>query len=142
MIYGVPAFYSSNPQQMYKKIVREEVVFKQAISISPEGKDIILQLLQKDPAKRLGSTNDSLEIISHPWFKPLDMSKLFLRQLKAPFIPKTQGDDWILNFDSEFTNEKPRDSHVTVTEEELKSFADQFNDMNYNKDTDPDAFHD
>ena len=140
MMSGTPAFYSSNPQQMYKKIVKEDVVFKQNVSISDEGKDIILQLLQKDPANRLGSKNDSLDVMSHPWFKSIDMTKLLTRQLKAPFVPKTAGDEWIQNFDSEFTNEKPRDSHIEVTEEDLRSFAGQFNEMSYNKDTDPNAF--
>lgn len=140
MVYGIPAFYSSNPQQMYKKIVKEDVIFKPGIEFSGDGKDIVTKLLNKDQFKRLGTTGDSLEVLSHPWFKPIDLPKLLSKQLKAPFIPDTSGDSWVKNFDSEFTREKPRDSEITVNPEDLKSFADKFKDMSYNKDTDPNAF--
>ena len=56
--------------------------------------------------------------------------------MKAPFIPKVEGDEWIKNFDKEFTSEKPRDSYIKVDLKKLKKFQKEFEDMDYNKDTD------
>lgn len=138
MMFGIPPFYSSNVQMMYKKAVRESPVFKPGIKISDEAKDIINKLLTKDPVTRLGAMADSLEVLSHPWFKDLDWSKLLERKLKAPFVPEVTGDAWLKNFDEEFTKEKARDSIVKVDLNVLKEFQAQFDEMNYNKDTDPD----
>lgn len=91
---------------MYKKIISEDVVFKSNIVISIECKDIIQKLLTKDPRKRLGCTNDSLEILSHPWFSEYDMTLLLSKQLPAPFVPDTVN--WEKNFDDEFINERIR----------------------------------
>ena len=38
---------------------------------------------------RLGAIKDSEEILSHPFFADLDLMKLQIKELKAPFIPKT-----------------------------------------------------
>ena len=136
MIFGIPPFYSSNVQMMYKKAVREAVVFKPGIKISDEGKDIINKLLTKDCNTRLGSMADSLEVLSHPWFKDLDWSKLLERKIKAPFVPEVTGDAWLKNFDEEFTKEKARDSVVKVDLNTLKNFQKEFAELNYNIDND------
>ena len=134
MIYGVPPFYSSNVQNMYKKIVREPVIFKSDLHVSDLCKDLINNLLHKDQKTRLGSQADSLEVLSHPWFANLDWSKLVERKLEAPFKPKTDGDNWMKNFDKEFINEKVRDSNVKVDLDVLKNFQKEFDEFTYNKD--------
>lgn len=134
MICGVPPFYSSNVQMMYKKAVRNTVTFKSGVTISEEGKDIINKLLTKDAETRLGSQADSLEVLSHPWFKDLDWMKLLERKVKAPFIPEVNGDAWLKNFDEEFTKEKARDSIAKVDLDVLKDFQAEFDQLNFNKD--------
>lgn len=133
MIYGMPPFYSSNVQNMYRKIVREPVVFKSEVSASDLCKDLITKLLHKDQKLRLGSQADSLEVLSHPWFADLDWSKLVERKLEAPFKPKTDGDTWMNNFDKEFMNENIRDTNAKVDLEVLKSFQKEFDELTYNK---------
>lgn len=134
MLFGVPPFYSSNVQNMYKKIVREPVAFRPDIQISDLGKDLINKLLAKDQSARLGSQADSLEVLSHPWFADLDWSKLLQRKLEAPFKPKVDGDEWMQNFDKEFINEKVRDSNAKVDLDVLKNFQKEFDELTYNKD--------
>lgn len=136
MLFGIPPFYSSNVQNMYRKAVREDAVFKPGIDISSEAKDIIQKLLVKDQTKRLGCQADSLEVLSHPWFAGLDWSKLLSRKLKAPFVPDVTGDAWLKNFDETFTKEKVRDTVIKVDLNVLKNFQKEFEEMNYNKDTD------
>lgn len=136
MIFGIPPFYSSNVQNMYRKIVKEKVVFKPGIKISDEAKDIINKLLVKSQSRRLGSEADSLEVLSHPWFSDLDWSKLLERKLKAPFVPEVSGDKWLKNFDKEFTDEQVRDTKLKVDLKLIKKFQKEFEELNYNKDLD------
>lgn len=138
MIYGRPPFYSSNVQNMYKKIVREEINFKHSGNLGEEGKDLVRKLLIKDPNKRLGSQADSLEVLSHPWFADLDWSFLLAKKVKPPILPNVEGDEWMKNFDKEFINEKVRDSDAQVDLDVLKKFQKEFEEMNYNKDIDED----
>ena len=129
MLYGVPPFYSSNVQNMYKKIVREQVVFRPEVNVSDLGKDLINKLLLKDQGVRLGSQADSLEVLSHPWFADLDWTKILGRQLEAPFKPKVDGDEWMKNFDKEFINEKARDTNAKVDLDVLKNFQKEFDEL-------------
>lgn len=132
MIYGIPPFYSSSVQMMYKKAVTRDVVFKPGIDISDEGKDIIVKLLNKTPEKRLGSLADSLEVLSHPWFSSLNWTQINDKKVKAPFIPNCEGESYLNNFDEDFTKEKPRDSKIAVDMKVIKQFQKEFDEMNFN----------
>jgi len=52
MIVGKPAFEDENPSELYMKIMYGEIEFPSFVK--PEAKDLICQLLDKDPATRLG----------------------------------------------------------------------------------------
>jgi serum/glucocorticoid-regulated kinase 2 len=137
MIFGIPPFYNQVRKQMYQKIVKEAVVFKPNITISGPCMDIILKLLEKDQTKRLGSKNDSLEVISHPWFSEIDIDALTEKKLKAPFTPDLKN--WEKNFDKEYMAEKPDDIKYAEIDDKveieiLEKFQNEFNTMNYNKD--------
>lgn len=139
MMYGLPPFYTSNMQAMYRKIIREEVVFKPGITISANAKDIILKLLDKNQDSRLGSHADSLEVMSHPWFSDIDFDQLTAKNLKAPYIPDLQN--WEKNFDKDFINEELRQSDAgskagKIDVDELKKFQSDFATLNFNKDKD------
>ena len=55
---------------------------------SSEVKDLIDQLLIKNPKKRLGSLKKGgSEITSHPWFAGIDREAALQRQLEAPGLP-------------------------------------------------------
>lgn len=140
MIFGLPPFYNSNMQAMYRKIIREEVVFKPGVTISANAKDIILKLLDKNPEKRFGSNADSLEVMSHPFFGDIDFDLLTAKNLKAPFLPDLKN--WEKNFDKDFISEELRKSDSgknptnKVDLEDLKVFQKDFATLNWNKDKD------
>lgn len=77
---------------------------------SKEAKDFIQKLMIKDPKKRLGSINDLQELKTHPWFKDIDWDKMMKKETEPPFKPKISGDNWVHNFDEEFTKEDPINS--------------------------------
>lgn len=110
LLVGVPPFYSTNVQQMYKNILKNTLKFKQDIAISAEAKDFIAGLLDKAPEQRLGSIADSLEVMNHPWFRDFDWKNLLDRKLDPPYNPMKDGGHWIDNFDQAFTRQLPADS--------------------------------
>ena len=59
------------------KIKHSRIVFpdrrQYRISYSDEVVDLISKLLKKTKEERLGASNDSAEILAHPWFADIDM---------------------------------------------------------------------
>jgi serine/threonine protein kinase len=95
MLVGHPVFYRKgmNRSDLFRAIVAAKV--EPPENITYEALDLIGALLKRDPAKRLGSRQGGeSEIIAHPWFKGIDFHSLFLRTMKAPYIPKIKD-----NFD-------------------------------------------
>lgn len=75
--------------------------------MSKECQDFISQMLQKDPAKRLGTQNGLKDILSHPWFDCLDKEKILKKTIEAPMKPTLNKDMLdVSNFDSTFTSEE------------------------------------
>ncbi len=50
-------------------------------------------MLEKDRKKRLGCKGDAAEILSHPFFRGLDILKLTNKEIPPPFIPKVMTDE-------------------------------------------------
>lgn len=85
MLFGIPPFYSSNVQKMYKNTLLKDLKFKQNVEISENAKDFISKLLKKNPKKRLGSIADSLEIMSHPWLQDINWGHLIEKKIKPVY---------------------------------------------------------
>lgn len=62
------------------KIKNSKVIFpdrnKYKIKYSDEIVDLVQCLLTKDPKKRLGANDDVMEVLSHHYFKDMDIDKL------------------------------------------------------------------
>lgn len=131
MLYGIPPFYSTNVQKMYKNTILNPLKFKKHTECSDEAKDFISGLLVKKPKHRLGSVADSLEVMSHAWFKDFDWTKLLAKKLDMPYLPLPSEDDWEANFDSSFTKQKPSDSNAFIDPKLLEKFKKDFEDFDY-----------
>lgn len=69
--------------------------------VPPVAKDLMEQLLQRNPQKRLCSgPTGSVEIQSHAFFESIDWKKVMVKMVKAPYVPK--GED---NFDPKMEEE-------------------------------------
>lgn len=91
LIIGITPFYSPNLNEMYRKIKMAKPKFPGWVS--PECKDFITQLLEKDPADRLGSQGDDVGgLIHHPWFASIDFGKLLNKELQPPYNPEFMDD--------------------------------------------------
>lgn len=91
LIVGVPPFHSSNHHVMFQYITHKELTFPEgarAPQMSDEARDMIVQLLNKNPLKRLGTEKDIDEVMGHPFFKDIDVEKLLSKKLTPAYVPK------------------------------------------------------
>lgn len=90
-----------------RRAIRDDILLKQ-VQIKPkdlpngwshEAMDFINKAIQRKADKRLGN-NGPEEVKAHPWLADIDWDKLYKKQIKSPFIPKPEAD----NFDDVYTN--------------------------------------
>jgi serum/glucocorticoid-regulated kinase 2 len=109
MLTGLPPFYDENTNEMYRKILQDELRFPEEIGLA--ARSLLTGLLTRDPSRRLG-VNGAEEIKSHPFFAEIDWGKLLMKKYQPPFKPNVKSAMDTSNFDEEFTNEIPLDSVV------------------------------
>ena len=131
MIFGIPPFYSTNIQKMYKNTILKPLKFKKHTKITQEAKDFIGGLLIKDPKKRMGKQGGPAEIMAHAWFNDIDWEQLKSKSLKAVYKPLQCKTDWKLNFDETFLKMKPIDSICVLGEGDLNIIESDFKDFDY-----------
>ena len=94
---------------MMQDIVEKRIEMKSFFSV--EAKSLLTGLLERDPLKRLGSSeDDSNDLKRHPWFAKIDWAKLMQKQLEPPFKPYVSGPEDTRNIDKMFTNETPMET--------------------------------
>ncbi|TPX69348.1 hypothetical protein SpCBS45565_g02581 [Spizellomyces sp. 'palustris'] len=128
MMTGLPPFYDENTNEMYKKILSDELRFPD--EMSSVAKDLLRQLLNRDPAKRLGA-NGADEIKRHPFFADINWSRLLARKYPPPFRPNVTSAVDTSNFDEEFTSEVPQDSLVEPSSHLTEDVQQQFVGFSY-----------
>jgi cGMP-dependent protein kinase len=101
------------PYAIYQKIQEHNLDFPAWMDKNSKAKDMIGQLLSKNPAKRTGGSNEILKMNS--WFSGFDWEKLLSRQLKAPLIPQVQT---INNVDEMIKNSREMDDVISMVEAE------------------------
>lgn len=153
MLTGLPPFYDENTNEMYKRILTEELRIPDYIG--PQARDIlkrvsfitiinellphikkltnlflyIVQLLDRNPATRLGA-NGADEIKRHPFFADINWAKLMAKKYAPPFRPNVASAIDTSNFDEEFTSEVPADS-VNESSHLSESVQQQFAGFTY-----------
>jgi cGMP-dependent protein kinase len=115
-LFGIVPFGEdeNEPYTIYQKIQEHKLDFPAWMDKDSKAKDIIPQLLSKNPAKRTGGCIENLK--GHNWFAGLDWEKLLTRQLKAPYVPqvKTIAE----NIDSLIKNCRDLDEMIAKVEEQ------------------------
>ena len=94
MLVGHTPFEDMDPTKIQQKMFDEKLKFPK--DIDPEAKNLIKHILKIDPKKRLGcGVNGIKDIIDDPFFKGFDWTNLLLQNLKAPYIPKIQDNNYL-----------------------------------------------
>jgi serine/threonine protein kinase len=110
MLFGLPPFYSKDHNEMYDKIVHQQLRISQMVSMS--ARDALSQLLQKDRSIRLGAKRDFAEVKEHAFFYAIDWAALLRREIKPPFVPRVKDELDISCIDKEFTEQPVTDSLI------------------------------
>ncbi|PWA01999.1 hypothetical protein BB558_001868 [Smittium angustum] len=109
MLTGLPPFYSENPNEMYRRVLEDRLVFPD--DMGSRAKMLIKGLLVRDPTLRLGC-NGASEIKSQPFFAEIDWDLLLAKKYDPPFKPYVSSAFDTSNFEDEFTTELPEDSYI------------------------------
>ena len=106
----------ADQQKNYHKIINAK--FRPRSAFSDNLVDIVRGLLQKDLTKRLGMMFNGInDIKKHLWFRDIDWLHIFLKKVRAPWIPDIR----VNNFpDAE--DEEPARSSVNLYEKEFHDF--------------------
>ncbi|KAI8074016.1 kinase-like domain-containing protein [Gongronella butleri] len=128
MMTGLPPFYDENTNEMYRKILQDELRFPE--DMSPEAQDLLTGLLTRDPHQRLGFHGPEA-IKSHPFFASIDWRLLMQKKVQPPFKPHVENAYDTTNFDDEFTAEAPMESLVDESHIS-KTMQEQFAGFTYN----------
>lgn len=68
LLFGLPPFYSRDPNEIYESVLSEDLTFPEEVPITNECRSLLKGLLCKDSKQRLGSIHGVKEILAHPWF--------------------------------------------------------------------------
>lgn len=117
MLYGLPPFYDSNTNTMYRKILHDSLKFPSNVQTSEAAKALIRGMLVKDVAGRMGAgPNGAGDIKSDIFFTPFEFTRVKEKKYTPEFVPPKQKNDAdVRNFDAEFTTEVATDSVVDST---------------------------
>ncbi|GBF90110.1 cyclic nucleotide dependent kinase [Raphidocelis subcapitata] len=78
-----------DPMEVMRRIVDERWPVKYPPYMSPAGKDLIMRLLERKPAKRIGMLQGrAADIKNHKWFADFDWAALAARRMEPPRRPQ------------------------------------------------------
>ena len=85
MLVGVTPYFTTRKEEIFYNIEFGDL--KIPNFVSKEAAELLLRLLERNPAKRLGGGGrDALEIKEHPYFKDVDWKKIYEKKIKPPFF--------------------------------------------------------
>jgi cGMP-dependent protein kinase len=98
MLVSYTPFFHEDFMQMYARINRGK--FKKPAQLSRSARDLITELLQTTPSKRLGCTRGGPTAIKdHNFFRGFSWENLLAKRLSAPIIPQVADPFDVSNFD-------------------------------------------
>ncbi|KAL0317254.1 UNVERIFIED_CONTAM: Serine/threonine-protein kinase D6PK [Sesamum angustifolium] len=86
LFYGMTPFRGTDNEFTLANIVARGLEFPKDPMVTADAKDLITQLLNKDPTKRMGSMMGATAIKNHPFFEGVNWA--LLRCTKPPYVPK------------------------------------------------------
>ena len=117
MLTGLPPWYSEEKQEVLYGILHEPL--RRSSKLTRESLDLLLGLLQKSPAVRLGSgPSKAAEIKAHPYFVNISWEALSQKRVIPPFVPNVTSQVDVSYFDKKFTNLSVNVVNTAITAEE------------------------
>ncbi|CAF0789197.1 unnamed protein product [Rotaria sp. Silwood1] len=114
MSAGYPPFFADQPIQIYEKIVSGRVRFPNHFTV--DLKDLLKNLLQVDLTRRYGNLKPGVrDIKEHRWFKDTDFIAIYEKSIPAPFIPRTDRENYEIYEEQPLTSSYVYDKLVTTS---------------------------
>lgn len=112
LIAGRTPFQHNDQNKIFEKIIQGRAQIKFHPKFDPDAKDLVLKLLEPNPALRIGSLAGGMQdVLNHPFFTnaKFDWAALAKKTMKAPFVPQLKDAFDAANFDagSEDANVRP-----------------------------------
>ncbi|KAH8676174.1 serine/threonine-protein kinase psk1 [Xylariales sp. PMI_506] len=103
LMTGNPPFRGGNHAKIQQNILKQKLVLP--YFLSPDAKDLLTRLLNKNPKKRLGGCmpKDLQSIKKHRFFRKIDWKKLAAKEIEPPIQPMITDPELAENFAPEFT---------------------------------------
>jgi CRP-like cAMP-binding protein/tRNA A-37 threonylcarbamoyl transferase component Bud32 len=125
MLVGRSPFYSYGTDQvsLFKRIVQVKYSFPPGGMVSEPAQDLIQRLVVRRQANRFGClARGDMDIRDHYWFNVIDVDKLLLKHIPAPWVPRIKDPLDASHFDSyrHVENEPPTNKpHLTAVQQTL-----------------------
>ncbi|CAD8072433.1 unnamed protein product [Paramecium primaurelia] len=87
LVTGLPPYYSRDTDEIYESILNEELTFPEKLNLSSDIKNLLQGLLCKQPSERLGANKGLTELLTHSWFKDVDLIAILQKLVPPPFKP-------------------------------------------------------
>lgn len=101
MLTGLPPHYTRDREQLFERIRSATLTYP--AYVSPVAKDMLGQLLARDPKDRLGAgPGDGDEVKVHAWFAGIDWSAILAKKVTPPFKPNIRSDGEVKYVEEEF----------------------------------------
>lgn len=131
MLTGINPFKTDARETLVDKmnnILSKEIPIPKRLSV--EARDLLNQILAKDPSNRIGCRNGGVEELKqHSWFRNINWVMLYNKEIEPPFVPQTSRASDVSYVDPEFLAEAPEetpilDSHLAaMAEGEFDNFT-------------------
>ncbi len=89
MLLGIPPYFSNNREQLFHNIQYGKLRLPSLMS--PEAKSLLIELLQRDPSRRLGARGDAQELKNHRFFSGVRWDTVIKRELRPAPVCKSSG---------------------------------------------------
>ena len=91
LFFGIPPFFSEKEEKIKELIEKNQLRFPKESKVSKSAKDLITNLLNKDPQHRLGNIKDFDDIKNHEFFKGFNFEDIINKKMKSNYIPNIEN---------------------------------------------------
>ena len=106
MLIGQSPFQGEDEDELFHSICNDSIDYPRWLS--KDAINLVDKLLQRDPEKRIGCTEQLEPLRRHGFFDSIDWNLLESLKMQPPFKPKVRSLNDVGNFDADFTIEPPR----------------------------------
>jgi CRP-like cAMP-binding protein len=103
LIAGRTPFQHNDQNKIFEKILQGRALIKFHARFDADAKDLVLKLLEPNPALRIGSLAGGMQdVVNHPFFThaKFDWAAMVKKTMKAPYVPAIKDTFDAANFDA------------------------------------------